>query len=189
MLWISIMLNLWPSKVYSLIKIQSEYNNHYENEGLCIFCTLCTLHTLNALGTLDFQLYFGRPYDTWLPTVLSSMITIFNYIGRHEDPTVFKYKKCQMKNVISYLFLPILYFTLWTSLEHLNTHYILITYLHKNLHISKSHWIIVKNKWYNFKGSRNRSYGTTLKIGRILLSLKVGEKFCHLRTMKHSIKT
>ena len=93
MLWISIMLNLWPSKVYSLIKIQSEYNNHYENEGLCIFCTLCTLHTLNALGTLDFQLYFGRPYDTWLPTVLSSMITIFNYIGRHEDPTVFKYKK------------------------------------------------------------------------------------------------
>ena len=144
---ISINLNLWPSKLKpfldSLIKIQGEYNNDYENEGFCTFCTLCTLHALNALGTLDFQLYFGRPYDTWLPTVLSSVITIFNYIGVDNDAPIFKFKKWQNKNVISYSFSPIWRSTLWTSLEPLFTHYILITYLHKNLHIDNkcvSHW-------------------------------------------------
>ena len=97
----------------------------------------------NALGTLDFQLYFGRPYDTWLPTVLSSVIAILNYIGVGNDAPVFKLKKWQNKNVISYSFSPIWRFTLWTSLEPLFTHYILITYLHKNLHIDNkcvSHW-------------------------------------------------
>ena len=113
-----------------LIKIQGEYNNDYENEGFCTFCTLCTLHALNALGTLDFQLYFGRPYDTWLPTVLSSVIAILNYIGVGNDAPVFKFKKWQKKmsyHIRFHLYDVPLFEPLWNLFSHIT--YLLRIYI------------------------------------------------------------